>query len=237
MPDADSLRLIIVDDEPLARQRLQQLLSDVSEWECIGQAGNAETARQLVISLRPDAILLDINMPGDSGLILAQELQESGTSIIFTTAHQEYALDAFEFQAVDYLLKPVRRSRLLRALNKVAALRPQLTDNRHLTVRNSQQIEKIALSTISCCLAEDKYVRLIHDGGSALSDHSLAQLEQDFPDYFIRIHRNALVARERILSLVRHSGNQWQVRLNGCQAQPEISRRHLENLRKLLFNK
>ncbi len=236
MSDTAMHRVIIVDDEPLARQRMRQLLSEIPGWECIGQANNTETARQLVISLRPDAILLDINMPGDSGLVLAQELTGSAPAIIFTTAHEQHALAAFEFQAIDYLLKPVRRKRLHLALDKTAAQLSQYTDNRYLTVRNSQQIDKIALNTISCCLAEDKYVRLIHDTGTVLCDRSLAQLEQTFPDYLVRVHRNALVSRSRILGLSRHSGSQWHIRLNNCELQPEVSRRHLDSLRKLLFS-
>lgn len=233
-------RVIIVDDEPLARQRMQQLLEAVEGWTCIGQAGNAQAAHQLIISLRPDAVLLDINMPGDTGLSLAENLGanlgKQAPAIIFTTAHEEHALAAFDCHASDYLLKPVRRQRLQQALEKAATQLPTRIDNRFITVRNSQQIEKIGLATISCCIADDKYVRLVHDDGEALCDDSLASLEQVFDDYFVRVHRNALVARTRILGLSRVSGQQWQVRLNGCELQPEISRRHLESLRKLLFD-
>lgn len=240
MPEASAYRVIIVDDEPLARGRMQQLLDDIPGWECIGQAGSAQSARQLIISLRPDVVLLDINMPGESGLKLAEALngekEASHPAVIFTTAHEEHALAAFDCHASDYLLKPVRRERLRQALEKAAAQLPERHDGRYLTVRNSHQIEKIPLASISCCLAEDKYVRLVHDGGEALSDQSLAFLEQTYTDYLVRIHRGALVARTRILGLSRSSGNQWQVRLSGCSLRPEISRRHLEGLRKLLFD-
>lgn len=238
--DTSRYRAIIVDDEPLARQRMQQLLEAVEGWSCIGQAGSAQAAHQLIISLRPDAVLLDINMPGDSGLSLAEDLNSAmgkqSPSIIFTTAHEEHALAAFDCHASDYLLKPVRRQRLQQALEKVAAQLPARTDNRFIAIRNSQQIEKINLTTISCCIADDKYVRLVHDDGEALCDESLAHLEQTFGDYFIRVHRNALVARTRILGLSRVSGQRWYVRLNGCELQPEISRRHMENLRKVLLD-
>ncbi len=237
MADTKTYRAIIVDDEPLARQRMQQLLTAVPDWECIGLAGNAEAARQLIISLRPDAVLLDINMPGESGLVLAEELSNTAPAIIFTTAHEQHALAAFDCQVSDYLLKPVRQARLRQALEKVATQLPAGADDRHITVRNNHQIERIALTTISCCVADEKYVRLIHDGGEALCDQSLLQLEQDHAAYFVRVHRNALVARARIMGITRAAGHQWQVRLDQCAFQPEISRRHLDSLRKLLYHR
>lgn len=236
MNNANIGRIIIVDDEPLARQRLEQLIAVISNWQCIGQASNTEAAHQLVISLRPDVVLLDINMPGETGLELARRYNNAKPAIIFTTAYEEYAVAAFECQAIDYLLKPIRQSRLEQALAKAQTQLSNHSDPRYISVRNSQQIEKLSLDSISCCLADEKYVRLVHDRGETLCDHSLTQLEQQYPDCFVRVHRKALVSRSRIIGLKRSSSGQWQVQLNQCDTHPEISRRHLDSLRKLLFS-
>lgn len=227
-----SWRVIVVDDEPLAVKRLQRLIDGIQGVEVAATAAEAETARASCIRLHPDVVLLDVDMPGKNGVELARELAGLTPSprVIFTTAHEAYAVEAFDLAATDYLVKPVRRERLVRALGRlgqhpeVAGLRARLGDRQKL----------IPIEQVRACIAEDKYIRVYYTGGEELIDDALVGLEKQFPDRLLRIHRNALVSRNHIRELFRDGSGRVRLRLAGCGVTPEISRRNRAAVRKLL---
>lgn len=236
-----TLRIIIVDDEPLARKRLLRLLEALPAVSSVAQAGDATSAWQLINATRPDALLLDIHMPGDSGIQLAQKLLQLPTemrpAVVFTTAHDQHAVEAFALKAVDYLLKPVQKQRLEEALQRVIQQRQQvLTDSEptRIAVRLGRDEHWLALSSIACCIASDKYTVIHHDEGEHVSQKSLSELEQLHNAYFLRVHRSALVARNRIVGVHHGDGNRLQVKLRDCAQRPTISRRYRQTLQDLL---
>lgn len=236
-----TLRVLIIDDEPLARSRLQRLLEKTPAVRCVGQAGDALSGWQLLNATHPDAVLLDIHMPGDSGIQLAQKLQTlppaQCPAVVFTTAHDEHAVAAFAVQAVDYLLKPVQAQRLQEALHRVRQQRQlQLAarDPVRIAVRLGRDEHWLSLPSIACCIASDKYTLIHHDDGEHVSQKSLRELELQHGDYFLRVHRNALVAKNRIVGIHHGSDQQLQVRLRDCKLRPDISRRYRQALQDLL---
>lgn len=199
--------ILIVDDEPPARLRLRQLVAELQDWQVAGEAAHGRQALDLCQLLDPDVVLLDIRMPEMDGIEVARHLAqlENGPAVIFTTAYDDYAVQAFEAQAVGYLVKPVRRERLARALQHAArltgrnlqALRdgPGVTGRRsHICVRKGKNLLLIPVEKIVCFQADQKYVTMHHAGGEALLDETLKDLEAEFAGLFIRIHRNTLVA-------------------------------------------
>jgi len=183
-------------------------------------ACNGNEALELALRLQPDVLLLDIRMPGLDGLQVAQQLceREQAPAVIFCTAFEAFALEAFKVNAVGYLVKPVREEHLTAALKNVrrinraqlAALQegiasaPEVDSARsHISVQSHRGLELIALSSVFCFIAEQKYVTLHHESGEALLDEPLKVLEDEFGERFVRIHRNALVARDRIERLQR----------------------------------
>lgn len=231
------MRVLIVDDEPLARMRLASLLGECEGVALAGSVGDGEAALSALSELQPDLLLLDINMPGLDGLALAARLAgRPRPQVVFCTAYENHALHAFELDAVDYLLKPVRLERLREALQRV---RKRLADAPrtvaawlHARVRDEQV--RVALHEVICLLAEEKYVRVRHAGGELLIDESLRQLEEAYPDQLIRLHRNCLVPPARLLGLKPLSDGRVLARLAGTDFSPEVSRRNLPALRKLL---
>lgn len=243
-----TLQVLIVDDEPLARTRLRRLLADCRQPEAVaaGEAGTAAHAMTLVRNQAFDAVLLDVQMPGADGMALAaawRELPES-PPVVFVTAHPEYAVRAFEVDAIDYLTKPVRLQRLQTALQKIARLRPAPADvdagagPPFLTVTAQGRTERILLSEVLFFKAEDKYVVAQTGAGEYLLDTSLVQLEKAHAARFLRIHRNALVARNAMRALVREREGTdvegWVVELSGTDATLAVSRRQLPQIRALL---
>ena len=241
--------ILIVDDEPLARDRLARMLADEPDYKVVAQAANAEQAMAAVMQQDPDIVLLDIHMPGDSGLQTARQLQalEDAPAVIFCTAHDQHALDAFGVNAVDYLLKPVRREQLLEALSRARnpnrAQRQQLDSlNRsdeqegraHISARTRRGVELIPIEHIFYFAADHKYVTVYHQGGETLIDDTLKELEDELGDRFARVHRNALVAINRIEAMEKNSAGQFELRLAGSDARPVVSRRHVSGLRDLL---
>ena len=230
------MRVLIVDDEPLARARMASLLRECGDTELVGSFADGEAALAVLDELQPDVILLDINMPGIDGVAVARRLAgRARPQVIFCTAYETHALQAFELGAADYLLKPVRLERLRDALQRA---RRRLDDGPreaaflHGRLRGEQV--RIALHDVLCLLAEEKYVVVQHRGGELLIEESLKQLEEAHPDQLIRLHRNCLVPRARLVGLRNLPDGRVLARLEGSDHSPEISRRNLAAVRRWL---
>lgn len=247
-------RLYIVDDEAPARARLKTLLSDI-EKECphalVGEAGQAQAALEAIAACAPDIVLLDVQMPGMSGMELAARLAalHDAPSVIFVSAYDEFALKAFDVHALDYLLKPVRAARLAEAIGRVAALRMQraVPENgasslgapvgrRHFSVQERGRVLLVPVDEVVYLKAELKYVTLRTAGREYLIEESLSSLEDELGHIFIRVHRNALVARNAIAGVEKAAfqtddgeaekpQESWQVILRGIAERLPISRR------------
>lgn len=233
------MRVLIVDDEAPARERLKRLLSEIEDCELSGEASNGHDALQLCQQQQPDVLLLDVRMPGLSGIDVAQHLNSLAEppAVIFTTAYDEYALDAFEAEAIGYLLKPVRKEKLARALRHAARISSsriqQLkhktnieTRREHICARLGEQLRLIPVNEIRYFFAEQKYINVHHSKGMDLIDESLKDLSIEFADDFIRIHRNALVAERAIAGVERDAEGQYKVQLCNSSETLPISRRH-----------
>lgn len=235
------MKLLLVDDEPLARTRLRQLLEDLGNpaLRITGEAANGREAVQLADTTQPDVVLLDISMPDMDGIECARHLNRlpHPPAIIFTTAYDQYALQAFELNAIDYLLKPIRLERLQQALAKarppapagLAASARQLNSRRrHLAVHERDKVLLVSLEAVLYLRAELKYVTVKTQDHEYLLEESLTQLEQEFAQTFVRIHRNCLVNRKAIAGFERHAdeeGGNWVVILHGLTERLPISRR------------
>jgi two-component system response regulator AlgR len=239
-----SMRILIVDDEPPARERLRSMLVEAGGFEVAGEAGNGEQALQLVDTLEPDIVLLDVRMPGIDGLEVARHLatQDEPPAVIFTTAFEEYALEAFESQAVAYLLKPIRAEKLLAALAKANRLtRPQLQQvasaareparRSHIGVRGRDGLRLIPVEDVLCFHADQKYTTVKHLKGEDLIEDSLKTLEDEFAATFVRIHRNALVNTKYLERIARDASGQHFVHLRGMPEALEVSRRMAGDLK------
>lgn len=241
--------VLIVDDETLARQRLVRMLEKLENFCVVGEADNAEAALNAISQYDPDIVLLDIRMPGKDGLNLAQDISqlEDPPAVIFCTAFDQYALDAFSTNAIGYILKPVKAEQLLQVLEKAsnlnkiqrAAAQEKLTpprDNQrsHISAKTRRGVELIALEDIRYFIADHKYVTVYHLGGEHLLDESLKELEEEFGNRFLRIHRNALVSVKHIEAIERTSQGQHQVRLSDTQQKPVVSRRHVGGLKSFM---
>jgi two-component system, LytTR family, response regulator AlgR len=233
------MRIIIVDDEAPARDRLKRLLSEIDDCECSGEATNGFEALSMCQSQQPDVLLLDVRMPGLSGIEVAQHLNvlDEPPAIIFTTAFDEYALDAFEAEAVGYLLKPIRKEKLARALKhaarvssaRIQQLREKAHDTprrEHICAKLGEQLRLIPVSDIRYFQADQKYITVHHSKGADLIDESLKDLGIEFDDGFVRIHRNALVAERAIERVERQADGQYKVHLRDGKTALQVSRRH-----------
>jgi len=245
------MKVLIVDDEKPARDRLQQILDDEDDYEVVGEAGNGHDAVSLAAELNPDIVLLDIRMPGLDGIETAHHLNalERPPAVVFTTAYDEYAVDAFEARAIGYVLKPVRRSRLVAALQHAArlagnALREVATEarmdapRRHVCARVQGELKLIPIGDVVCFRADQKYVSVEHDNGKDLIDESLKSLAEEFSAAFVRIHRGALVAVNRIEKLEKSGDGKSHVVLRDNSHVDDkeliISRRHVAEVRRRL---
>jgi DNA-binding LytR/AlgR family response regulator len=240
------MRVLVVDDEAPARRRVRRLLQDVAGVEVVGEAEDGHQARELVESLRPDLVLLDIHMPEVDGLTLAATT--AMPAVVFTTAHAEHAVRAFELAAVDYLLKPidgvrlreaVERARARQALPDWPALRDVVaralgrTEPARLAARQGNTVHLFDIATITRLHATDKYVLLHHEGHEFVLDESLAELEARLgPHGFLRVHRSELVRVAAIRMLHLEPDGAW-VELTDRQRAP-VSRRSLASLRQRL---
>lgn len=234
------LKALIVDDEPHARARLAALLRELHQVEVIGEAGDAVETLALLEHIAPDILYLDVRMPGMSGLELARHLARlpAPPAIVFTTAYGEHAMEAFEAEAVGYLLKPVRKEKLAAATERaqrlsarqvaaVAAPEPRA----HLPVRHREGIRLLRVEDIICLLAEQKYTTVRHTGGDDLVEDSLRQLETEFGSRFIRVHRGALVNRDFLEGVERREDGSYVARVRGLEEPLPVSRRLASELR------
>jgi len=232
------MRVLIADDEPLARARLAGLLARRTDVEVVGDVGDGEAVIAACETLHPDLVLLDIEMPGLRGTDVANRLAALAMrpQVVFCTAYEGHALQAFDLGVTDYLLKPVRTERLDEALNRAVARLPvrSSTSGTWLRVRRGNDEIRIAFAEVLYLLAEDKYVAVHHPHGVHLIDDSLRQLEASHGDRLIRLHRNCLVPRERLLGLKSLTDGRVMARLDGSEASLEVSRRNLPALRQLL---
>lgn len=243
-----TLQILVVDDEPLARSRLRTLLGDCGApaARVVAEAANAAEAMGHLQRLRLDAALLDIRMPGADGLALAQALRALAQppAVVFVTAHAEHAVAAFELEAVDYLTKPVRLERLQSALQKVerylVARRGVLPEppEEVLVIQDRGRTERVPLAEVLYFKAELKYITVRTATRSYILDGSLSELEERHGGGFLRVHRNALVARRAVRALEKHydpeEGEGWAVRLNGIDESLAVSRRQLSAVREAL---
>jgi two-component system, LytTR family, response regulator AlgR len=241
------MKVLIVDDEPLARARLAALVHECAGTQLVGDVGDGRAAVEAVALLQPDVVLLDIRMPLMDGLEAARHLSgfEHPPAVIFCTAYDEHALAAFDAGAVDYLVKPVRLERLRGALERarlfgaaeldqVQSASGAAAQRGHLCARVRGNLVLVPISDVHYLLAEDKYVVVHHAKGEVLIEEALKSLEDEFADRFVRIHRNCLVARERLTGLTRAADGAIYAQLEGSTATLEVSRRNLPGLRKLV---
>lgn len=242
------MKVVIVDDEAPARERLEQLCRQLDGVEVVDCASDGKSALASCRKFNPDTVLMDIRMPAMDGLEAARHLAalDHPPAVIFTTAYGDHALEAFDSEAVDYLLKPIRRERLAQALSRAGRLtRAQLSAlseaneraRSHLSINHQGNIHLIPLDKVIFFQADQKYVTVYHSDGEALLDESLKNLEQEFGETFIRIHRNALVAVSALTGMKRDNQGSYHVSLAGSNEKPEVSRRHVTEVRRLLKNK
>ena len=228
------LRVVVVDDEQPAIDRLIRLMAQAGGAEVCAQLDDPQRVLDACCRLQPDVVFLDIEMPGLNGIQLAQKLATlaSAPAIVFVTAFEQYAVEAFEVEAVDYLVKPVRPDRLAQALER-ARNRPVGSDAT-ISTRLGDRVQAIPVAGIRALVSEDKYTVVHFEGGQALLDDSLVSLEQRLGPLFVRTHRKALVARRYLRGLYQDEHGQDRVELVGVSCHPPVSRRNLARIRELL---
>lgn len=244
------LKVILADDEAPARNRLRELLADMPQISLLAEAKNGQEAVQHAESYLPDLVLLDIRMPGMDGIEAAQHLQKMPTppAVIFTTAYDNHAMQAFEMNAVDYLLKPIRFERMQTALQKARALLPKQLEalaslqprRSHLSIIERGRILLIPIPEIIYLRAELKYITVRTANREYLLEESLTHLEQEFGPTFLRLHRNCLVAQAYIMGFEKRSDSdhqdekQWVALLKGVPETIPVSRRQQHLVREVL---
>jgi two-component system response regulator AlgR len=245
------IRVVIIDDEEPARLRLRELLEDCRvelPHSVVGEAANGVEGLQVAAAAQADVVLVDIHMPEMSGIEFARHLQvlERPPAVIFVTAHDQYAVEAFEVNALDYLTKPVRAARLLSALRKAAtgarltrgvleSIDP--TPRRHFSVAERGRVTLVPVAEVIYLRAELKYVTLRTREREYLVEESLTQIEQEFGSVFVRIHRSCLVARRWIRGFERGAETEgevgWSVVLEGLDERLPVSRRQWPQVKAL----
>lgn len=243
------MRVLVVDDEKLARERLVRMVEILDDYEAVGVAECGEDAVRQAIKLEPDIVLLDIRMPGMDGMEAGRQLSTLAAppAVIFCTAFGEHAVEAFEVNASGYLMKPVRREALAEALGKATRVNkvqmeaimgkseePQMRSRTHISAKTRRGIELIPLAEVKFFQADHKYVTVRHESGEVLIDDTLRDLEDEFGDRVVRIHRNALVMMDHLEGLERDPSGHYQVRLRGIDEKLDVSRRHVSGLRRLV---
>ena len=250
---ATSQRVLIVDDEAPARERLRRLLVELGDIEVIGEAANGSKAVRLAGELKPDVCLLDVRMPGMDGIEAARHmaLLPQPPAVVFTTAYDNYAIAAFDTQAIGYLLKPVRAEKLRSSLQRAARLaRAQLAaiaradpardspvhaGRSHVAARLGEQLRLIPLADVYYFSADQKYTTVRHRHGSELIEDSLRALEEEFAARFVRVHRNALVNIDYLAAVERDAEGQHHVLLRELDERLAVSRRLAGELRERLL--
>lgn len=243
------IKVLLVDDEHLARERLRRMIAKVEGFELVGEAGNGEQAINLANEHLPDLVLMDVRMPGMDGLAAAQYLSEFDPppAVIFCTAYDDYAVEAFSSEAVGYLLKPVKQDDLEQALHRAKRINKaqleelqQSTDlpndeaRAHIVSKTRRGVDLVPLEKVRLFQADHKYVTAYHVDGESLMDETLKDLEEEYAGRFVRIHRNALISISHIEGIERNTDGQYFVRLAELDIRPQVSRRHVAPLKKLL---
>ncbi len=243
------MKILIADDEPLARERLQHIVQEINADYVVNHAANGIEVIEQVNQFDPDVVLMDIRMPGIDGLEAAQHLSglDNPPAVIFTTAYDEYALQAFSANAIDYLLKPLRKQQLeislqsCRKLNKIQLEQLALSNQKqpqrtHISTQIGGNIHLIAVDNIVAFYAEHKYVSIKYYKQNNLTETiietTIKSLEQEFSSIFMRIHRNALVRRDQIEALKKQEDGRVLLMLKDIEDGFEVSRRHLARVRK-----
>jgi len=242
-----NFRVLIVDDEPLARERLRALLGDLGVAEVAGEAASGLEALDVAVRERPNVVLLDIRMPGMDGLEAARHLSllDPAPAVVFTTAYDAHALAAFEANAIDYLLKPIRPERLRSALEKAGALsaaraaaagqaRPAAQARTHFSAPVKGSLRLVPLAEVRYLHAGQGYVSVFHPGGELLVEDSLRALEEELGEDFLRIHRNTLVAVAHVTALERGPLGGASIVLRDIAQKLPVSRRLLGQVRRRL---
>ena len=245
-----ALKILIVDDETLARSRLRTLLADCAmpAGDVVGEASHAVQAQHLLETEAVDLVLMDIHMPGMDGLDLARMLagRPDAPAVVFVTAHQNHAVTAFDLDAVDYLTKPVRIERLQQALQKAERYlkekRAQTAENESpqetLLIQDRGRVERVPLADVRYLKSEFKYLTVRTAARSYILEGSLSEFEERHADRFVRVHRNALVARAAIRKLERLAATDdaegWAVKLDDIAEPISVSRRQLASVREAL---
>lgn len=248
---ADLITILIADDEAPARNRLKDLLDDIANVSVVAEAKNGKQAIDLAIEKKPTIMLLDIRMPLMDGLEAAEHAQklDPKPSIIFTTAYDAYAIRAFDLNAIDYLLKPIRLERLQTALEKVRAISPQPPNAQllnaikplqqarsHLSIHERERVVLVPIHEIIYLRAELKYITVRTSKQEYLLEESLTNLETEFPEVFLRLHRNCLVAKQFISSYEKRPDEKgdlhWHATLKGVPDTIAVSRRQQHLIRK-----
>jgi two-component system response regulator AlgR len=244
-----ALQVLLVDDEALARSRLQTLLNDCTHprAHACAQAGNAVQAMEALHHGDVDVMLLDIHMPGADGVTLARSVSAlpRPPAVIFVTAHAQHAVDAFELNAVDYLTKPVRLERLQTALQKAERMlllrggdQAVEIPEEVLVIQDRSRTERVPLSEVLYFKAELKYITVRTRKRSYIIDGALGDFEEKYAGQFMRVHRNALIAKRAARLLQKHhdseEGDGWALRLDGLDELIFVSRRQLSAVREML---
>lgn len=248
------IKVMICDDEPLARDRMSRMLSKINGVELVGEAYNGRELLEEIQGLAPDLVLTDIRMPIMDGLEAAAHiaLLDEPPAVVFCTAYDEYAIKAFQVQAIGYLLKPVRQEDLVSVIDKasrvnkaqLASVRKELRQElggseeaspsrQCISVKSHRGLELIPIDDIRFFKADQKYVTVRYSGGEVLVDETLKELEDELEGRFVRVHRNALVSLAHLEAVENIEGG-FQVRLNGVDERVVISRRHVPLLKKRL---
>jgi two-component system response regulator AlgR len=240
------MKILVVDDEPPARERLMHMLSGMTDIDTVGEAANGVEAVQMVQTTRPDVVLMDIRMPGMDGLEASRHLSqmEEPPAIIFTTAYSEHALEAFDAHAVGYLVKPIRQERLEESLTKARKLtqaqlatlsrETQNTGRTHICARVRGNLELIPVDEVAYFQADQKYITVRHLKGEVLIEDALKNLESEFDNKLLRIHRNALVHTSYIAGMEKNRDGRFLITFKAIDDKLEISRRHVAEVRKFL---
>lgn len=243
------MKVLVVDDEALARERLARMLAEVADAQLAGEAATGRDALEQIDRVHPDVVLMDIRMPEMDGLEAARHLAglADPPAVIFTTAYSDHALEAFEACAVDYLLKPIRSERLQAALANARRLnRAQVAQidaieapgpRSHLCIPVRGNLQLVPVTDIRYFQADNKYVTVRTGSAEFLIEEALKALETEFADQFIRIHRSALVALSYLSGLEKDAEGRVCVVLRGVEARLEVSRRQLPEVRRLLKGK
>jgi two-component system, LytTR family, response regulator AlgR len=244
MTDNGGLRIMVVDDEPLAVERLQLLLARCPGASVVGTANDGEAALRIAEAVSPDLVLLDIAMPGMDGIDVARALSESAVdpAVVFVTAFDNFAVAAFDVAAIDYLMKPVQSDRLERALERVrdhlaggkrSANRQAPAHVEEFWVPDLTGLVRIAASDIERITAERDYMRLHVGARSWLIHRTIAKLEEDLdPELFLRVHRSVILRKDTITGLYRDDAGHWVARLRDGGEQ-RIGRSYVDQVKRL----